>query len=94
MTEHYEPHDRHQYVNGGDILQRLVVLETRFAIMDKGFERLAEAMESTNKEIHEFREMIAKGKGAWWAVGVIIAAAFGLAALIEGAIAFIHKIWP
>lgn len=95
MSEHAESYERHHSVSGAgdfrDIIQRVVVLETRFAVMDKGMERLATAMETTNKEIHEFRELIAKGKGAWWGAGAII----GFLIAVAGAIgALVHKLLP
>ena len=91
MSEQYESHERHQFANGRDLLDRVTRLETRFEIMDKGFERLAEAMESTSKDIHGIREIIATGKGAWWGAGLVIGALMALAGALGAAI---HKMLP
>ena len=98
MSERYEPHERHQFTNGGDFHQRLVAVErlataldTRDSIRERDMERLAAALESATKEIHEFRELVAAGKGAWWGAGLVIGA---LMALAGGIGAAVHKLWP
>jgi len=90
MTEHYEPGGRSRF-NGADLVERIVALETRDLVRERDMERLAAALENTNKEIREFRELIAKGKGAGWALGVILG---GLFAMGGAAGWLMHKFWP
>lgn len=74
-----------------DMSLKVAILENNMSHMNKSIDALARLTEETNKELREIRDLVAQGKGAWWAVAGLVGL---LAAIAGGAGAVIHKLFP
>lgn len=73
---------------------KVIRLEERFTHMVSSMDDLKDLQAETNKELRDIRELIAKGKGIWWAFGAIIAVIGSTEALIHGSAAVLAKWFP
>lgn len=57
------------------VSERVATLEAHFETINKRGERLEDGIQKTREDVQEIKDMINRGKGAWWVgVGAIGAA--------------------
>lgn len=74
-----------------DLPLKVAILENNMTHMSQSIDALKDVMKETNKELEAIRELVAAGRGAWWAMGILLAL---LVAIAGGAGALIHKLFP
>lgn len=84
-----------------DLGTKVAVLEERFSHMVDSMDDLKgltaetnQKLDKTNERLAEINEIMAKGTGAWWALGVICLVVGGFEAVIRGGEAIVHKMLP
>jgi hypothetical protein len=69
-----------------DLKTRVGVLETKVTFMEGDLYRMLKTQQQMADDLHEIKETIATGRGAWLAIA-------GMAALAGGAGAIVHKLF-